>query len=56
MDLTIISACMQMEFCRKIDNDKISSHTHNTEDILSWKPFQEKTQLEGEAVSLSFFV
>ena len=31
-------------------------HTHNTQDILFGKPFQEKTQLEGEAASLSFSV
>ena len=32
------------------------THTHKTQDILSGKPFREKTQLEGEATSLSFSV
>jgi len=29
---------------------------HKTQDILSSKPFQEKTHLEGESISLSFSV
>jgi len=41
---------------RKIENNKISSHTHNTQDMLSGKPFREKTQLEDEVASLSFSV
>jgi len=39
---------------RKVENDKVSSQTHNTQGMLSGKPFREKTQLEGEAASLSF--
>jgi len=31
-------------------------HKHKTQDILSRKPFREKTQLEGEAASLSFSI
>jgi len=41
---------------KKVENEKISSHTHNTQDMLYGKPFHEKTQLEGEATFLSFSV
>ena len=41
---------------RKVENDKINSHTHNTQDMFSQKPFWKKTQLVGEVASLSFYV
>ena len=56
MDLIVISACMQMEIKQKIENGKIKAHTHIKNKIYSRKPFRQKTQLEGEVTSLSFFV
>jgi len=43
-----------MEIMQK-SRDGQNKHIH-TQDMLFQKPFQEKTQLEGEAASLSFFV
>ena len=44
-------AC-KIKSSKKVEIEKISLHTHNTQDMLSGKPFEEKTQSEGEAVSL----
>ena len=41
---------------RKKENEEIISHVHKTQDMLSRKPFWEKTQIEGKAASLSFSV
>ena len=51
----LVHAC-EWKLCRKVDNDKISSRTHKKQDMLYGKPFKEKTQLEGEATSLSFSI
>ena len=48
---------MQMEIMQKIrERTNNLTHTHKTQDMLYRKPFREKTQLEGEVASLSFFV
>ena len=48
---------MQMEIMHKSrERQDILSHTHKTQDMLSGKPFQEKTQLEGEATLFSFSI
>ena len=47
---------MEWKLCKKVDNEKISLHTHKTQDMLYGKPFRDKTQLEGEGISLSFSV
>ena len=43
-------------YAKKRREEKITTHTHKTQDMLSGKPFQYKTQLEGEVASLSFSV
>ena len=63
MDLILISACMRMEVMHKSGEQRnkrhththTHTHTHKTQDMISWKPFREKTKLEGEATLLSFF-
>jgi len=55
--LTVNSACMRMEIMHKSREQKnYLTHTHKTQDMLSGKPFWEKTKLECEVVSLSFSV
>ena len=46
----------EWKLCRKVENEKNSMHTHKIQDILSRKPFWVKTEVEGEAISLSFSI
>jgi len=50
-----VHAC-KYELCRKVENEKIGSHTHKAPDMLHGKPFQEKSQLESEVALLPFYV
>ena len=48
---------MRMEIMQKSsERQKKHTLTHKAQDMISGKPFREKTQLEGEVASLSFFV
>ena len=44
-----------METMQK-SRERPNKHTHKTQDMLSGKPFREKTLLEGEATFISFSV
>jgi len=44
------------KLCERVENDKLGTCTHKAQDILSGKPFQEKTQWGGEVTSLSFSI